>query len=344
MADVKYTYLISDFLNNDVDVSKLDKEIRDSSISVSLAFIASNTSECDCWFRGELPSKDHTTLSGLVDTHDGVPDGIEDIQYVTIRESETHLNVDIADELRDRSGKLRFHQTSRKTGTVILWTGEGDDPSDPYCVGGGEPFSFNYTKGQPDPLVKYIDFNMLENETWLHEGYVTWSNCYLDTLDLMMVTRATSFTVSSGTNYSLYGGYLIVPTTPGTGTINITSDITEATGGLVYTPKNDMGVRPTAFWDATWDVTTKKYVDIVPNLTGTGHYNLFAAEITIAHFVRKMPLLNSGFIALNSSDTDQLGSGMRLKMVADTNTTISGVGDHDWSIACTMCLHRARTI
>jgi len=57
-----------------------------------------------------------------------------------------------------------------------------------------------------------------------------------------------------------------------------------------------------------------------------------------------MPLLNSGFIALNSSDTDELGHGMRLKMIADTNTTVSGIGDHDWSLAVTMCLHRKKSV
>jgi len=344
MTDIKYTYLITDFLNDEVDITKFDNEIRGSSITTSLAFLATGGIECDCWFRDTLQPKDITTLSGLVSSHDGISDDIDDAQYVVIKSSEQNLNVDISDELRDRSGKLRFHQTSRKTGTVICWTGEGDDPADPSVVGGGEPFSFNYLVGQPDPLVKYIDFNMVENETWLHEGYVTWSNCYLDTLDLAMVTRATSFTVTSGTSYNLYGGYLIIPTIPGTGTINITSNIAEHDGGLVYIPKNDLGIRPTAFWDAIWDTATKKFINITPNITGAGEYNLFAAEIPIAHFVRKMPLLDSGFIALNSSDTDQLGHGMRLKMVADTNTTISGIGDHDWSIACTMCLHRAKTV
>lgn len=263
---------------------------------------------------------------------------------VKITASDTKIGVDISDELRDRSGKLRVHQTSRKIGTIILWTGEGDDPTDPHAIGGGEPFSFTYHAGQPDPLIKYVDFNMVQNETWLHEGYVTWKDCYLDTLDLQMVTRATPFTVSSGTNYDLYGGYLIVPTIPGTGTISLTGDITEHDGGLVYMPNNDEDEAPTAFWNADWDTGTKKFTNIQPAPAGDGRYNMFASEIVVAHFVRKMSLLNSGFIALNSSDTDQLGHGMRLKMIADTNTTVSGVGDHDWSIACTMCLHRAKTV
>lgn len=262
---------------------------------------------------------------------------------VSIAKSDIKIEVDISDELRDRSGKLRVHQTSRKIGTVIIWTGEGDDPSDPTAVGGGESFSFNYCAGQVDPLIKYIDFNIVENESWLHEGYISWKNCYLDTLDLQVVTRTTAFTVSSGTNYTLYGGYLIVPAAPGTGDITVTADLSDVTSGLVYMPPNDLGESPTAFWDAEWDTTTKKFINITPNYTGTGEYNLFTGEVVLAHFVRKLPLLNSGFIALNSSDTDQLGTGMRLRMVADTNTTMSGIGDHDWFVACTMCMHRAKT-
>lgn len=252
--------------------------------------------------------------------------------------------VDLYSEWRDRSGKLRVHQTSRKLGTIILWTGEGDNPDNPSQVGGGEPFSFIYTSGQTGSLVKYIDFNVIENETWLHEGYVTWKDCYLDTLDLQIVPRVTSYTVSSGTNYNLYGGYLVVPAIPGQGTIGITSDITTHSGGLIYMPDDDLGNSSTAYFNANWNTATKRYEDITPAYDGKGRYNMFTQEVVFAHFVRKMSLLNSGFIALNSSDTDELGQGMRLKMTAITNTSIAGVGDHSWSMACTMCLHRAKTV
>jgi len=345
-----YTYTLDQFPNGKFDLSKLTKEIGDASIKTSLDFLSGEEENIIIHFKAELSTYDWATLSGIVAGHDGENDGI-DYQPVKIIGSDDniHLNTHLYDEFRDRSGKMRVHQTSRKLGTMIVWTGEGDDVDNPSAVGNGESFSFSYTVGQEEPLVKYIDFNVVENETWLHEGYVTWSNCYLDTLNLSLVSMVTDTVTSSGTDYAIMNGYLIVPIytvggTTGDGVIDITSDITLATGGLVYMPNDDQNNNPTAFWNADWNTTTKRYENIMPAPTGNGRYNMFSVEISFAEFVRKIPLLDSGFIALNSSDTDQLGHGMRLKMTADTNTTISGVGDHDWAVACTMCLHRKKSV
>jgi hypothetical protein len=257
----------------------------------------------------------------------------EAIKYITLH--------NVLSEHRDRSGKLRVHQTSRKFGTIIQWTGEGDDPDNPSVLGGGEKFSFDYKAGSSEPLVKYIDFNCVETETWLHEGYLTWKNAHMDRIDLMVVTRSTGIDmVGTGGNYDLYGGYLIVPAVPGEGSLNITSDITTHSGGLIYMPLGDLGEPPTAFWDADWNSSTQRYENITPAPTGNGSYNMFPAEIKIAHFVRGVPLLGDGFIALNSSDTDELGHGMRLKMSLDVNQETAD--DHDVAVACIMCLHRSK--
>jgi hypothetical protein len=206
-------------------------------------------------------------------------------------------------------------------------------------VGGGERLSFAYSIGNSDPLIKYVDFNIVENETWLHEGYVTWQDAQLDVLDLQLVTIVTSTT--SGTSYNIYNDYLIIPASPGEGSVDITSDITKHDGGLVYIPPNDDGTRDPAFWNAEWDNINKVYKNISPAPMGDGEFNMFSVEVTLAQFVRSMALVGSGFIALNSSDTFQLGHGMRLKMIADTNKT--DYQDHNWRIACMMCLHRDLT-
>ncbi len=339
----------------------LDIEIEDLS---SFLLTASGTETITNYFSDVELSKSDDLIAYVATEDISVNDGVEDLlPTIAIKKllgdfgevkivgtaEDVVLNSELREEYRDRSGKLRVHQTSRKLGTMIMWTGVGDDTTVSTTVGGGESFSFGHFTGDDPELIKYVDFNMTENETWLHEGYITWCKAKLDTLSLSVVPRVTETVTSSGTSYALYGGYLVVPIytvggVPGDGTIDVTSDLTLHTGGLVYIPDNDLGEPPTAFWDAEWDTTTKRYKNITPAPTGNGRYNLFAVEVTIAKFVRDMTFLDSGFIALNSSDTDQLGQGLRLKMHAKTNTTISGVGDHDWSLACTMCLHREKSV
>ena len=340
MADYKYTYTIEQFPNNKYDTSKLDREIRDSSITVSLNYLVGQEESVDIYFRAQLDSKEWTTLSGIVSVHDGEDDYI-DYTPVKIIATEVEQPVKLLEEFRDRSGKLRVHQTSRKLGVRIMWTGIGDDPSDVRKVGGGETLTFAYKIGDTEPLIKYVDFNVVENETWLHEGYITWVNANLDTLSLQMVPRTVTVSGVSGGNKAIYGGYIVVPTPPGYGNVEIVNDLTQPNGGLVYMPNNDLDESPTAYWDADYNESTHKYENIRPNYTAQGRYNIFTYEIIFAEFMRQIPLLSSGFIALNSSDTDQMGQGMRLKMIADTNTTVA---DHDWSVACIMCLHRDHSV
>ena len=244
-------------------------------------------------------------------------------------------DVVLPSELRDSSGKLRVHQTSRKLGLRIVWTGVGDSQSDPHFVGDGESFTAVVSSGT---LIKYVDFNCVNNETWMHEGYITWNNCNMDTLTLEVVPRTASYTVSSGTNYNLYGGYMAIPAA-GDGIINITSDLTDANGGLVYMPDGDEGDAPTAFWNATWNTSTKKYENITPAPYGNGRYNIFTYEIIFTRILKEVPFLASGFIALNSSDTDQMGHGMRLKMIVKNSGN-----NHELSVACIMCLHRGKSV
>lgn len=244
------------------------------------------------------------------------------------------------DYITDISGKQRVHQTSRKLGTRIMWIGLGDDTSDMNNVGGGQPFDIKHDIGEGDPEHVYIDFNIATNETWLHEGYMTWKDCDMDRLTLEMVSRATAGQAGTGTNYNLYKGYMIIPAA-GDGTFDITADITDPNAGLIYMPNNDLGKAPTAFWNADYNSTTKLYENITAAPYGDGRYNMFPMEIVFARFLNHMPLLGSGFLALNSSDTDRMGQGMRLKMIASTNTTVA---DHSWAVACLMCMHRNASV
>lgn len=240
----------------------------------------------------------------------------------------------------DVSDKPRVQQTSRKLGLRTMWSGIGDNPADLHSVGEGTQMTITHIVGEPDPEDTYIDYNIVENETWLHEGYITWKDCNMDTLTLEMISRATATQAGTNTNYNLYGGSIIIPAA-GNGVIDITADITNPNNGLIFMPNNDLGEPPTAFWNADYNSTTKLYENMTPAPSGNGRYNMFTQEYIFARFVNKMPLLSSGFLPLNSSDTDEMGHGMRLKIITKTNPLIA---DHDWSIACLMCLHRDRSI
>ncbi len=234
---------------------------------------------------------------------------------------------------QDKSGKTRIHQTSRKLGLRIMWFGEGDDSNDVHKVGGGTPIIIDHTIGGGDsPL--YVDFNVCNNESFIHEGYLTWKNCNMDKLSLSLVPRVTAVQAGTNTNYNLYGGYMIIPAA-GNGTTDVTADLTDPNAGLIFMPNDDQGNPPTAFWNADYNPATKLYENITPAPSGNGTYNMFSVEITFAKFMYNIPLLGDGFIALNSSDTDEIGHGFRLKITPATNGD-----DHDWAVACIMCMHR----
>lgn len=257
----------------------------------------------------------------------------------TIDTSKTSIVEDIStDEKRDPSGKLRVHETSRALGTITYFTGQGDDPSDVSSVGGGDVFIVDHAVGDGPIHEIYLEFNCVENQTWIHEGYITWDNCDFDLISFGMVPRVVTYTTGTNTNYNLYNNYLVVPAA-GDGTIEITSDLTDPNGGLVFIPKTDLGEQPTAFWNADYNPSTKLYENITPAPAGDGQYNMFAVEVWLAKVVNKLPLVGNGFQRMQSADSDQLGHGMRFKAIVETNTN----NDRAYKVACILTMHRQRT-
>lgn len=276
--------------------------------------------------------------SGKLIVNNGENDlGVSDaIRYVTIH------NVPYGP--RDRSNKLRVHQTARTIGLTWYWTGTGDDPEDVNNYGSGNKINtYHISTGATlsgiiasDP--NYVDFNCVENDTWIYEGYLTWQGGMCDQMSVEIVSAVPEWEWGSGTNFMEYNG-LILPAA-GVGNIDITGDITAHNGGLVKMPLNDVGDRATAFWDADWDSTNKCYTNITPAPTGDGQYNIFSSEWVFARFFNKIPILNNGSIHFRSEDVDQLGHGMRFKVTGYTNYMM---GDHDWVAAAVLCMHRYYT-
>lgn len=267
-----------------------------------------------------------------------------------IDESKTAITETVSQDLvKDSTDKPFYHQTSRPLGLDTYFTSRSDDISNIQLVGGGSSIAYiAHVSGSPDPDPVYLDLNIADNRTFIHEGYLSWTGFRGDLCKLEIVPIVTSATVvSGGTDYVLYGGYLVIPASggPGTGNLQLNTDLTEPRGGLIYVPDREGELGTTepvvAFWNATWNPTTHKYEDITPAPYGNGHYNIFTYEVVMSQFVNDICLNNDGFTMLQSSDTAEIGQGMRIKLKGSTNTNVP---DHSWSYSAILTLHRARTI
>ena len=240
----------------------------------------------------------------------------------------------------DRSGKLRVHETPRKLGLKTCWLGCGDNPNNPSSVGNGEDINIYHKIGDSTSFTKYIDFNCIQNETFIFSGNIIYDNCKGDKITIDIVPRVVSYVSDNNTDFMLYNNYLIVPAN-GNGNVSITSDISMSTGGLVYMPDSDLGISPVAFWKADWDSINKKFINITPAPSGDGRFNMFAVEVILSRFINNAIFYGSGVFDLNSRDIEQLGHGMRMKLTALTNIIDN---DHEWSLSGLLMAFRQKTI
>jgi hypothetical protein len=263
-----------------------------------------------------------------------INDGINDLDVTSALKYLYTGNLNIV----DTSGKLRVHATPRKLGLKTIWFGCGDNPIDPHAVGGGQILKIIHNIGDPVTQSIYVDFNCITNETYIHDARISWIDAKYDEFNSKIVPRVTNIISSTNTNYNLYNGYLIIPAS-GNGTIDLVDDISIHTSGLVYIPNNDLGESPLAFWNADWDPILKRYTNISPAPNGTGRYNMFSTEVTIAKFIHSFCLLGTNSIQLGSYDSDALGHGMRIKL-----TTITIGDDHIWGMTGIITGYRKKSI
>lgn len=232
-------------------------------------------------------------------------------------------------------GKSATQSTSKPIGTTTFFTSEGDDISDPTKVGGGTKMQLIHNTGDAMNQIVDVDFNIKENESYVHEGYIIWKNANFDQVSLSIIPKTTPIdSPSINTNYNLYGGKIIIPAA-GNGTIVVDP----ANFQLVEMPINAVtGVRPPAFWNADYDNQTHAFSNVTPT-AGDGVYNMYAVDDPIAVVVNKVMLLDSGWQQMQTSDSMKLGHNMRLRLSLHTQGD-----DHDWKAACILTLHRVRTV
>jgi hypothetical protein len=339
MAETKYTFSVTgDFPNQKVSVDRLTQEIQDSTVTIALSFINVNGDNCDIWFKDILSSDNSSALVAIISTHSGeaLSQTATPVQVESYADGIT-TNVSLQDEFRDKSGKLRVHQTSRKDGLAIHWTGCGDDRSNPKTFGCGVSISYKHVYGDSTSDQIYIDFNGLLNESWIHEVVLTWHGCELDKVTVDVVPDICMIADSTAGNFTKYESILL-PAVPGTGNCNIISDVMSYTGGLVAkdNPTDPTQSPSPAFWNADFNESTGRFENLTAAPNGDGEYNIFHKEQILSRIFNKIQLLKNGFQIFNSSDADQVTHGYRIKCTFETI-----LPDHGWTVSGILVMHRA---
>lgn len=237
-------------------------------------------------------------------------------------------------DAKTKDNKIFVQETSRPLGTQIYFSSEGDNIADPTAVGGGEEFSITHQIGDPTTQTKTVSYNVKENNTYLHEGYVIWQGAAFDKVTLSIIPRVTASSAGTGTFFNAYGP-IIVPAA-GDGTLAVQPQdirLVESIVGIDFSDKKP------AFWNADYNTSTHQFENITAAPLGNGSYNMFNTEVILEKFVNKILLLDSGFLMLQSAESSQLPCNVDLKLTLETIGT-----DHAWKAAFIIVMHRDKTV
>ena len=239
--------------------------------------------------------------------------------------------------------RIITHSTARPIGTISHFTCRSDDVADMSKVGGEVPENkkakWTHTAGSGTGPANadtcYIDFNTMENETYIREGvFISWKDALNDELMVKMVPKVTNYTAGTNTFYNLYGGYLIIPAA-GDGTINVAPQDMM----LVEMPPNEFGIRSAGFWNADYNSTTKLFENITAAPFGNGVYNMFGLEVVLECFGNGIPLLGDGCIRIPTDDASRITQNIRLVASAITYGT-----DHTWYGNACISMYRKKSV
>jgi len=231
--------------------------------------------------------------------------------------------------------KMMTQSTSRPIGTFVCFSSEGDSQNNPIEIGDGTKMKLHHQIGDPLEQDVYVDLNVIENKTFINEGFAIWDGCNFDELHFNVVPKLTPYIAGTGTYFNLYGGFLIIPAA-GDGLIQVDP----AQIQLVANPfslDNPSQRQGAGFWDADYNTQTHQFENLRPNLEYTGEYNIFGAEINFETIV-DIVLLSNGCISLRSQDVAEFGHGMRIKFTFTTNAP-----DHEWKCALNLTMNRTFT-
>ena len=259
-----------------------------------------------------------------------------DQEQTTIIETINEVKTVKLAETHHFDGRISVQSTPRPIGTTTYDTGRGDDPANIKDIGGGPIILIRHPIGGTAESIDdgthinemfYIDFNTIDNETYVNSCELQYNNTIYATAICSAVPKVSETEPASNTNYATLpyvskskttADAFIVPAA-GTGNINlITPKLVQVSryrvdDNIVYGP---------GFWNADYDSVTGTFSNPTPAPTGDGAYNMFSKEVEIVRFVNER-FMNapgrSGNAVVNSKDVQFLSHGIRLRVCLRIN-------------------------
>lgn len=234
------TYALIDFPNDKADPARLESEIiADAAITTQVAGVTVSTN-VRVEFLAALSAPEKTALDAVVAAHSGEP----------LEENKpTLVTLDVPTDTQDNKPVFVMSPATEGWNTWLMGGADNLTPTPPDTGRGtGVPFCIEFTAAevtaaQPDPAIKVVDFDFLE-ELEIHDGQVNWSNpqvewTHEDAFSLGVLIPANPVTpngggtgnchvvnsngdpwLSGGQPDAAAGFYIIVPA-PGNGTYDV---------------------------------------------------------------------------------------------------------------------------
>jgi hypothetical protein len=226
---VEYVFTISTSFSAGLATDALAAEIRASSISIALDYIASSGDSCSIWFKASLPTPDYDELVLLIAAHTGVALPLE---AALVR----------LDAPREVDGRPIVTLTPGRDGWKTWLSSFGDDVAlGPAGRGLGPPILVVFDGTETFPATKICTWQY-DTPVEIHDGQVNWGEAtfwsYPDAFSFSVLIPPTVGVATGTGNASLVvigGAPLFLPAVPGTGThaidLGTAAPIPRANGG-----------------------------------------------------------------------------------------------------------------
>ena len=245
------------------------------------------------------------------------------------------LNVNIADNFPKSTiddTKLSVHASYKPKvdghTTYAIWTGAGDDMTDPENGNGNGPMLQIHTEvGVPESSID-IEFNPMYGRIWLHEAYAKFTGGGSgDYMSASVLAYGVPLQQAVSLNLIVDADDFIKfsPAGPGTGTHGF-ADPTKIT--LIERSFSN---------DGDWNYDTND--GLTPNLQGEGRFKMSTVNKTVHRFINKVPCFGSceTYFSMSSDETTELRPGYFARLTAHN------VSDTEWDLSCLMELYREVT-